>query len=186
MTACLLLWITLQTLSASSLCCAGWWGHGLSWMKVVSFSWALSAHMSSPIRVIFFRWRFQHVLVIFPTLNLNFSHLRYSVMSPISQCGDSCEHDHSTILLTDFATYFLITSIRVTSVQRGWNQEQLPISCVIYCHPWIIMVSPHTYSTYSLLNKSSTLTCSRCLLEELLCVFLTALRFYVRNLYVLF
>jgi len=119
MTACLLLWITLRTLSASSLCCAGWWGHGLSWMKVVSFSWALSAHMSSPIRVFFFRWRFQHVLVIFPTFNLNFSHLWYSVMSPISQCGDSCEHDHSTILLADFATYFLITSIRVTSVQQG-------------------------------------------------------------------
>jgi len=165
MTACLSLWITLRTLGASSLCCAGWWGRGLSWMKVVSFSWA-PAHMSSPIRVFFFSWRFQHVLVIFPPFTLNFSHLQYSVMSPISQGGDSCEHDHSTVLLTDFATYFLITSIRVTSVQWGWNKEQLLTSCVIYCHPWIIMISPHTYSTYSLLNESSTLTCSQCLLEN--------------------
>lgn len=165
MTARLSLWITVRTLSASSLCSAGWWGHGLSWMKVVSFSWAPSAHLSSPIRVFFFILRYQDVLVIFPTFTLNFSHLRYSV-SPISHCGDSCEHGHNSVLLTDFATYFLITSIQVTSVQRWWNQEQLPTSYVIYCHPGSIMISPHTYSTYSLLNESSTLTCSQCLLER--------------------
>jgi hypothetical protein len=167
MTACLLsLWITVQTQSASALCVAGWWGHGLSWMKIVSFSWAPSAHMSSPIRVFFSRWRFQHFLVIFPTFTLNFSHLQYSVISPISQCGDSCVHVHNSVLPTDFATYFLITSIQVTSVQQGWNQEQLPTSYIIYCQPGSIKNSPHTYSTYSLLNESSTLTSSQCLLES--------------------
>jgi len=73
-TACLSLWITLQTQSASTLCSAGWWGRELSWMKIVSFSLAPSAHMSSPIRVFFSRWRFQHFLVVFPTFMLNFSH----------------------------------------------------------------------------------------------------------------
>lgn len=178
MIAWLSLWITLQTLSAL-LCSAGWLGHGLSWMKIVSFSWAHSAHMSSSIGVFFSRWRFHHVLAIFPTLTLNFSHLRYSVMSPISQCGDSCEHVHNSVLLTDFATYFLITSIWVTSVQRGWNQEQLPTSYVIYCHSGSIVINPHLYSTYSLLNVSSTVTSSQCLLESF-CVcffFLTALHF---------
>ena len=134
-------------------------------MKIVSFSWTLSAHMSSPIRVFFSSWRFQHFLVIFPTLTLNFSHLRYSVISPISQCADCCEHVHNCVLLTDFAAYCLITSIQVTSVQWGWSQEQLPTSYVIYCHPGSIMISTHTYSTYSLLNESFTLTSSRCLLE---------------------
>jgi hypothetical protein len=165
MTACLSLWITLQTLSAS-LCSAEWLGHGLSWMKIVSFSWAPSAHMSSPIRVFFSKWRCYHVLAIFPTLTLNFSHLRYSVMSPIFQCGDSCEHVHNSVLLTDFATYFLITFIWVTSVQQGWKQEQLPTSYVIYCHFGSIMISPHLYSTYSFLNESSTLTSSQYLPES--------------------
>jgi len=96
---------------------------------------------------------------------------------------DSCEHVHNSVLLTDFATYFLIISIWVTSVQRGWNQEQLPTSCVIYCHSGSIVINPHLYSTYSLLNMSSTVTSSQCLLESFcVCFFFNCPPFFVREI----
>jgi hypothetical protein len=111
----------------------------------------------------------------FSNFHAELRHLRYSVISPISQCADSCEHVHNSVLLKTLLllNYFHTGNFCAAGVKSGtvanifchllsaWKCYDQP-TCVfnIFCFKWVLCINFYTVFT-----------------GELLCMFLTALHF---------